>query len=160
MSQNTLQLLDDFTKELTGNPPPPTDYMNIVQTNEIVSHTPNIVEQCGGGSSENIQEGEGGNVQFTTFPDFQLSNTILNAIVVYTATFGDPFNSLMGGNFVFDPVEIVHDYLDRIRALLKNQIQLWGGRRDSIKVSIVLKVFYLNDGKSEVYHHYIHSESV
>jgi hypothetical protein len=34
---------------------------------------------------------------------------------------------------------------------------LWGGR-DSIKVSIVLKVFYLNERKSEVYHHYLHTD--
>ena len=59
---------------------------------------------------------------------------------------------------MFDPVEIVHEYVDRIRAMLENQIQLWGGARDSIKVSIVLKVFYLNEGKSEVYHHYVHTE--
>ena len=155
MSPNTLQLLEDFTNELTGNPsPPPPPASNTLtsplQTTEV-EHTPDIVEQLGGG--DNIQEGEGD----TTLPDFQLTNRILNAIVVYTATFGDPFNSLMGGKFVFDPVEIVHAYVDKIRALLENQIQLWGGR-DSIKVSIVLKVFYLNEGKSEVYHHYIHSE--
>jgi hypothetical protein len=69
---------------------------------------------------------------------------ILNTIVVYPATFGDPFNLLLGGgDFVFDPIEIVHEYVDRIRALLENQIQLCWGDRDSIKVSIVLKVFYL-----------------
>jgi hypothetical protein len=155
LSPNTLQLLNDFTKEFTGNPPPTDNLTNPLQTTEVEhSHTPSI-EQCGGGSVDNIQEGA--NKQFTTFPDFQLSNSILNTIAVYTATFGDPFNSLMGGNFVFDPIEIVHDYVDKIRALLENQIQLWGGR-DSIEVSIVLKVFYLNEGKSEVYYHYIHSE--
>jgi hypothetical protein len=96
LSPNTLQILEDFTNELTGNPPlSPTDYLLPLQTTEV-EHSPNIVEQLGGGG--NIQEGG------TTFPDFQLSNSILNNIVVFTATFGDPFNSLMGGNFVFDPV--------------------------------------------------------
>ena len=94
LSPNTLQLLDDVVNELTKNSPP-TDYTNIVavQTNEMASHIP-IVEQSGGGG-DNIQEGN--NTQFTTLPDFQRSNLILNTIVVYTATFGDPFNSLMGG---------------------------------------------------------------
>ena len=83
----------------------------------MASHSP-IVEQSGGGGDDNIQEGN--NTQFTSFSDFQLSNLILNTIVVYTATFGDPFNLLLGGNFVFDSVEIVHEYVDRIRALLQN----------------------------------------
>jgi hypothetical protein len=131
LTPNTLQILDDFT----GNPPPPTsDSLTTPLRTTEVEHSPDIVEQLGGG--DNMQEGEGG----TTLPDFQLSNRILNNIVVFTATFGDPFNTLMGGKFVYDPVEIVHAYVDKIRALLENQIQLWGGR-DSIKVSIVLKVF-------------------
>ena len=134
-----MQILDNFTRELAGNPPA-SDYP--LQTTEV-EQSSDIVEQVGGGD--------------TSFPEFLLSNTILNNIVVFTATFGDPFNTLMGGNFAFDPVEIVHAYVDKIRALLENQIQLWGGR-DSIKVSIVLKVFYLNEGKSEVYYHFIHSE--
>ena len=91
-------ILDDFTRDLTGNPPlAPNDYIFPLQTTEVDSHTPNI-EQCGG-SVDNIQEGEDGNVQFTTFLEFQLYNTILNAIAVYTATFRNPFNSLMGGKF-------------------------------------------------------------
>ena len=50
-----------------------------------------------GRGGDNIQEEEvgEGNIQFTSFPEFQLSNTILNTIVVYTETFGDPFNSLL-----------------------------------------------------------------
>ena len=139
LSPNTLQILDDFTRELTGNPPTSDTLTTPLRTTEV-EHSPDIVEQLGGGG--NIQEGEEG----TTLPDFQLSNRILNNIVVFTAMFGDPFNSLLCGNFVFDPIEIVHDYVDRIRALMENQIQLWGGR-DSIKVSIVLKVFYLNEGE-------------
>ena len=58
--------------------------------------------------------------------DFHQSNSILNTIVVYTATFGDPFNTLIGWNFIFDPIDIVHVYVEKIRALLENQIQLWG----------------------------------
>jgi hypothetical protein len=53
LSPNTLQLLDDFTRELTGNPSP-TDYKNKIQTTEIDSHNP-IIEKFGaGGGGNNI----------------------------------------------------------------------------------------------------------
>jgi hypothetical protein len=61
LSQNTLQLLEDFTNELTGNPspPPPPAFDTLtspLRTTEV-EHSPDIVEQLGGG--DNIQEGEG-----------------------------------------------------------------------------------------------------
>ena len=56
LSPNTLQILDDFTRELTGNPPTSDTLTTPLRTTEV-EHSPDIVEQLGGGG--NIQEGEG-----------------------------------------------------------------------------------------------------
>ena len=56
LSPNTLQLLEDFTRELTGNPPTSDTLTTPLRTTEV-EHSPDIVEQLGGG--DNIQEGEG-----------------------------------------------------------------------------------------------------
>ena len=73
LSPNTLQLLDDFTRELTGNPPPlAPDNLLPLQSNEVASHSP-IIEQCGGGGGDNnIQEEEVGGVisNLRHFPSF------------------------------------------------------------------------------------------
>jgi hypothetical protein len=81
----------------------------------------------------------------------------LNTRVVYTATFGDPFNSTMGGNFITEPIDIVHEYIKKNSCTFRKP-DLVVGDRDSIKASIVLKIVYLNERQSEVYDHYVHTE--
>ena len=56
-------------------------------------------------------------------PYFFLSNSALHHAIVYTANFGDPFNSLMSGGIVTDPMAITHSYFNKLDPFLNNR---WG----------------------------------
>ena len=51
-------------------------------------------------------------------PEFYLADSALHSVYVYRAEFRDPFNSLMVGNIITNPVEIEHSNVGKIRALL------------------------------------------
>ena len=68
-------------------------------------------------------------------PDFNLVDSALHNVFVYRAEFEDPFNSLTSGSIITDPVDIVHSYVGKIRALLERVIREGGGR-DEIKAAI------------------------
>jgi hypothetical protein len=74
-------------------------------------------------------------------PDFFLSNSALRHTNVYTTNFVDPFNSLMSGGIVTDPMAIINSYLNKIQALFEQQMGVCGGR-GSLKASIAPKIYY------------------
>lgn len=106
-------------------------------------------EQSGGGIETSLK--------IIALPDFYLSNSTLHKINVYTTVFVDPGSLLMLGDIVTNSLAITYSYVDKIWALLKIQIRECGDR-DSLKVSIALKFFYLNANAGEVYSMLLHTE--
>ena len=76
---------------------------------------------------------------------------------LFKAEFEDPFNSLTSGSIITDPVDIVHSYVGKIRALLERVIREGGGR-DGIKAAIAQKIIYFNEKADEVYERYLRTE--
>ena len=92
----------------------------------------------------------------TALSDFYLSNSSLRWIYVYIAAFGESFNTLIAGDIIMDPIDIVESYIGDTWALLGRQIRD-GSNRDSIKTSIALNCFF-NEKSGDVYSHYVKTE--
>jgi hypothetical protein len=129
---------------------------------ELGDFTPrptNTVEQTGGGVIEDsmppptIEDNEGSETLPSPAlikPYFFLSNSAFHYAIVYTANFVYPFNSLMSGSIVTDPMAITHSYVNKIRALLEKQTGVCRGR-DNLKASIALNLYFLNENVGELY---------
>jgi hypothetical protein len=60
--------------------------------------------------------------QVPPLPDFFRSISVLHYTKVYSSKFGDPFNSLVSGDIITDPLAITHLYTNKIRAILEQQM--------------------------------------
>ena len=117
----------------------------------------NVIEQTGGGAIDNSMppptilvnnktssssNNDTATSQVPPLPDFFLSSSALHHTKVYSAKFGDLFNSLVSGDIITDPSAITHLYTNKIRAILEQQMGVWGVGV-SLKASIALKIFFL-----------------
>ena len=151
---------EDISEGMSQNIPPDFQF-TMEELNKLVE----IVDSDVSGGNVNaisdmipVQNGAG--FENTVTPpesvlrEFSLLESALGHIETHRVVFNPPEESLTdGGIILIDPVETLHTYIDKIRALIESQIQNWGGR-DGIKASISQKV-YLQKGQSgDIFHFY------